>query len=421
MSQRKLRWIAVRVTVAMVLAISAWPATEKILYSFTGGNDGNGPYSSLVFDQKGNLYGTTTSGGAYSGGTVFELSPNSNGAWTETVLYSFGAYTGDGTLPNSAGPLVFDANGNLYGTTQVGGNSNSCPFHEGCGTVFELSPSPGRIWKETILHSFNDLADGAEPLGNVVFDNDGDSLYGTAVAGGDPSCGCGTIFRLSHRENGWAFTTLHTFSVSDGAFPFAGLSLSPSGLLWGTTNAGGAYTNGNVFKLQPDGKGYQSVFSFNYYDGGQPGLGPLVFGIDGHVLGTTSSGGCGPDAGIVFMLVQPVKHQYRLATLDCFGRATDGNEPYGGLFVEKPGYLYGTTFRGGGTQLVCDLGGCGTVFKLVSQKDQGWKETILYRFQGTPDAQYPIGGVVMDNSGNLYGTTWQGGTYGFGTVYEITP
>jgi uncharacterized repeat protein (TIGR03803 family) len=175
---------------------------EKVLYSFNGGN-GNEPYSGLIFDTAGNLYGTTYFVGAYDYGTVFELIAKAGGGWTEKVLHSFNYNGRDGYYP--FGNLIFDASGNLYGTTTYGG-SGQCSDGEpgGCGTVFELTPKAGGGWSERILYGFGN--GGAYPEGGVVFDADG-NLYSTThegpvVEGVD--AGCGTVFELMPQGGGWA-------------------------------------------------------------------------------------------------------------------------------------------------------------------------------------------------------------------------
>jgi len=193
--------IVVGILTAASPAIAA--PTEQVLYSFcsvSGCADGNTPLAGLISDAAGNLYGTTPSGGSISNcstgcGTVFELTPGAGGTWTETVLYSFCPANGcsDGAYPES-GNLVFDAVGNLYGTTAFGGAYQSaCGGHD-CGTVFELSPDGGGKWTETVLHSFGNGTDGREPLASLIFDAAG-NLYGTTAFGGADAGG--TVFELS--------------------------------------------------------------------------------------------------------------------------------------------------------------------------------------------------------------------------------
>ena len=226
----------------------AW--TESVLYAFTGGVDGSGP-SGVVIDSNGTLYGTTESGGASSFGTVFTLTPPATpgGVWTETVLYSFnGALFGDGEEP-TAGPII-GQNGTLYGTTRAGGVSSDS------GTVFSLTPptSPGGAWTESILYSFlgGAAGDGENPGGALLIR--GQTLYGTTGFGGGGSASGGTVFQLTPSISGgvWTETILHSFNGGqDGYGPAAGVIIGPNGALYGTTMSGGAMFGGTVFEVTP--------------------------------------------------------------------------------------------------------------------------------------------------------------------------
>lgn len=217
--------------------------TETLLYKFNGGSDGAGPKAPLVFDQNGNLYGTTWSGGAFNCGTVFKLPPSG----AESVLYSF-ACTPTGFGP-SPGGLILDNQGNLYGVTAFGGIGGCSSFGQsGCGAIFEVSPSG----TETVLYSFTGGTEGWYPNGNLVFDTQG-NLYGAALYGGitnsNCSLGCGVIFKLAPSGTE---TLLHAFTgQADGAYPNGFLVFDGQGNLYGTTWVGGAYTYGTVFKLTP--------------------------------------------------------------------------------------------------------------------------------------------------------------------------
>jgi uncharacterized repeat protein (TIGR03803 family) len=233
--------------------------TEQVLYSFNS-TDGAGP-SGLIFDAAGNLYGATSGGGTYGIGTVFELMPAAGGGWTEQVLHSFAGYPTDGYGPSG---LIFDARGNLYGTTGSGGYSGLCIA--GCGTVFELKRSVSALgggWTEQVLHSFDPPGqdeDGAGPTGGLIFDARG-NLYGTTITGGPYDCvegfGCGTVFELARSISalggGWTETVLYLFCsqdvCSDGWWPEAGLIFDAAGNLYGTTANGGAYGAGTVFEI----------------------------------------------------------------------------------------------------------------------------------------------------------------------------
>ncbi len=331
-------------TAILLMSSTGAAAEEKVLHSFnSNGTDGIRPQAGLIFDAAGNLYGTTSTGGTSDGGTAFELSPGAGGTWTEKVLWSFGSGT-DGANPIAG--LVLDAAGNLYGTTYQGGTSSS-------GTVFELTPGAGGTWTEHVLHNFGTGTDGVGPSARLIFDAAG-NLYGTTYVGGTSSSG--TAFELTPAGGGtWTERALHNFgSGTDGVAPQAGLIFDAAGNLYGTTNVGGTYNLGTVFELMPAGGGTWT---------------------------------------------ETVAHS--------FGNGTDGVEPLATLILDGAGNLYGTTYLGG------SYGG-GTVFRLNAHG-----ETLLYSFSGT-DGANPAAGLVLDAAGNLYGTTYQGGTSSDGTVFEIT-
>jgi uncharacterized repeat protein (TIGR03803 family) len=250
---------------ALSTTLGNW--TETVLYTFSG-SDGQSPNGPLVYDQAGNLYGTTAYGGAYGGGTVFELTP-SLGSWTESVLYSQLRRV----LESSRG-VIFDKNGDLYGTTFGGGAY-------GDGTVFQLTPSENG-WTKTILHSFHSASDGAGPWSNLVFDRAG-NLYGTAYEGGRN--GAGTIFELTPSGGDWAFTVIHDFDY--GFYP-SSLTIDAAGNLYGTAVA-------VLYKLAPSGGSWTFTLLHSFTgdgDGGQP-TGSLQFDSQGNLWGTTGDGGIG--------------------------------------------------------------------------------------------------------------------------------
>lgn len=294
----------------------AW--TENILYSFQGGTDGYAPLAGVTFDAFGDLYGTTfgggNCGGDFCGGTVFELTPQQNGNWIKTTAYAFSFIQGEPQEPSS---LIFDANGNMYGNTMLGGTGNA-------GTVFQLVQNDG-TWSENVLYNFTDGLDGGHPSG-VIFDESG-NLYGEAFEGGSFACpgsGCGTVFRLAPGSNGaWEFSLLHTFNGlngSKGQFPIGGLALDSAGVLYGVTNIGGTancfasgYSCGTIFKLTPTSGGEYSfgvIASFNGADGALPDAG-VILDSAGNIYGTASEGGdltCSvdesPGCGVVFVLTR---------------------------------------------------------------------------------------------------------------------
>jgi len=282
-------------TVAFIAAtalVTSTPVVAQhvlVLHTFTGSNnDGAEPIAGLILDSSGNLYGTTLSGGAYGYGAVFELSRNSGGAWIEKTLHSFVNANGiDGFGPY--GGLVFDASGNLYGTTFNGGTF-------GYGTVFKLARRAGGAWQERILHNFNlDGSDGINPYGNLVLDATG-NLYGTTQFGG--VYGIGTAFELTPQAvGGWNETILHNFggSGTDGYGPQAGLALDALGNLYGTTYTGFIYVGGTVFELSPGSGGEwveRVLYGFNERSGTPWALrAPVAVGASGEVYGTAFLGG----------------------------------------------------------------------------------------------------------------------------------
>lgn len=280
---------------------STLPWTETVLHSFGNGLDGSDPQSELVFDSVGNLYGTTqfggSNGGFENGGTVYRLSPGAVG-WVETVLYSFPlSYSGpDGDLP--AGTVVMDKAGDLYGVTQAGG------FY-GYGSIFELTPSTDGSYRERIIHSFN-LTEGSLPDATLVFDAHG-NLYGTTLFGGDKNLcepnGCGTVFRLQrHADRTWSITVLRALKNTDGWCAIGPVAFDSAGNLYAAAECGGAYGWGSVFQLIPGPTAPWSeriLHSFtNNPDGASPYAGVIVDAA-GHVFGTTMNGGTA-NLGTVF-------------------------------------------------------------------------------------------------------------------------
>ncbi len=416
--------IVFALTVALIQSSQAQtPATgggwtEKVLHSFNpNGVDGLASWAGLIFDAAGNLYGTTGGGGTDNGGTVFELTPSPNavgGGWTVKILYSFKFNGEDGVGPLAG--LTFDAAGNLYGTNAYRGPSDG-------GTVFELTPSPNAVggrWTEKVLHSFGSGTDGAGPHASMIFDAAG-NLYGTTQGGGTYSWG--TVFELTPTEGGnWTEKVLYSFNPSggDGYYPFASLIFDAAGNLYGTTGGGGASGDGTVFELTPTVVGNWTekvLHSFNFTDGADP-LAALIFDAAGNLYGTTFYGGT-YNEGTVFKLTPTAGGGWTEEVLHSFGNGMGASNPYAGLIFDAAGNLYGTTVNGG-IYTSCTYGtyGCGTVFKLTPSGG-GWTEEVLHSFGNGTDASNPYASLTFDAAGNLYGTTVYGGTYGYGTVFEI--
>jgi uncharacterized repeat protein (TIGR03803 family) len=417
---------------------------ELILYAFQGGNDGEYPGGGLIFDSSGNLYGETAAGGVanagcdlYPGcGTIFELSPNSNGGWTETIIYSF-QNVSDGYAPSSG--LIFDEAGNLYGTTSYGGGANSD------GTVFELSPDGNGGWTKTILYSFKGgLDDGRTPEG-LIFDGSGNLYGATAEGGQqncEPKGGeCGTVFELSpNGSGGWTEKIIYFFPSGsiDGSTPNPGLIFDRAGNLYGTTFEGGVSSYcaveggcGTAFELSPNGSGsWTETLLYSFANDGNDGYSPeagLIFDQSGNLYGTDTGGPLNADTcnnlgcGTVFKLSPNGSGGWTETTLYSFQGPSDGSLPAAGLILDKNGNLYGTNEGGG--DAACN---CGTAFELSPNGSGGWTETPLYEFQGGSDGEFPSAGVIFDQTGHLYGTTLYGGGTtcgtgdGCGVAFEIS-
>jgi len=390
------------IAVTLVLAPAARAASKyEVLHAFHG-KDGFQPAGGLIFDAASNLYGTTNFGGGHDLGTVFKLTPNTDGSWTESVLHSFNG--SDGEIPDAR--LIFDAAGNLYGTTSKGGTSSD-------GTVFKLTPNADGSWTESVLHSFSG-GDGDEPSAALIFDAAG-NLYGTTTAGGGVD-GNGTVFKLTPNADGsWTESVLYSFSSfrkGDGDQPSSGLIFDAAGNLYGTTFGGGAYGPGAVFRLTPKAHGSWTetvVYSFNGSAGEYP-YGGLIFDAAGNLFGTTEYGGA-YDLGTVFKLTPNADGSWTESVLHSFNGSA-GRGPVGVVF-DAAGNLYGTTFEGGFHM-------SGTAFKLTPNADGSWTESLIHKFKGRP-AEDPVSGLILDSAGTLYGTTANCSSGCRGVVYQITP
>ncbi len=318
-----------------VAGATGW--TQTVLYSFTGGADGGVPQARLTLGRKGVLYGTATQGGGGQG-VVFSLSPpKKKGPWVETVLYAF---TGgaDGGAPQST--LIADASGNIEGTAAQGGAGSA-------GVVFRLSPPvDGTTWLETVLHSFTGGPDGATPYGGLVLGGDG-AMYGTASSGGQ--YGYGTIYRLVPANAiAWTFQPLYAFAGgADGSTPRDGMIAGPNGSFYGTT-AGSGTSQGTVFQLTPPVSGGSWTETPLYTFTGAAGLGPwatVTASKTGTLYGTALSDGQAP-YGEIFALSQ-AKGVWTPTILHAFQGGADGEWPYSTVLLGTHGALYGTAAGAG--------------------------------------------------------------------------
>ena len=331
--------------------------TETVLYRFCALQycaDGTTPAATLVLDGQGNLYGAAAGGNSnFYGGVVFAV--NSGGV--ESLVYDFAAIN-QGVAPNGA--LARDASGNLYGTTAGGGNNGpKCKKFYGCGVLYKLT---GGV--EQVLYTFLGESDGQEPNGGLILDKSG-NIYGMTYRGGGSGKGRpGTVFKVTPSGSE---TVLHRFGSSkgDGKLPTSGLLMDKKGNLYGTTSEGGARGfYGSGYKCQD---------------------------------------GCGTVFEVTAAGVEKILYTFKGSA------AGDGAAPFASLIMDQSGNFYGTTYAGGAY-------GYGTIFKLTPSG----QETVLYSFVGQPDAGNPVGRLLIDGQGNLYGTTSFGGTYGAGAVFELT-
>jgi uncharacterized repeat protein (TIGR03803 family) len=378
--------------------------TLTTLVSFTG-VDGSAPYAGLIADTEGNLFGTTDGGGADGDGTVFEIAKTKHGyASTPTTLVSF---TGsDGAGPS--GSLIADADGNLFGTTDVGGTG-------GDGTVFEIAKTKsGYASAPTTLVSFTG-PDGEYPEGSLISDASGD-LFGMTYGNGD---NYGTVFEIVKTKGGYASSpsTLVNFTGTDGSYPSGSLIADAAGDLFGMTSSGGADGDGTVFKIAKTKSGYAdtptTIVSFTGSDGAYPQA-SLSMDSSGDLFGTTYGSGSGTDGdGTVFEIVKSMSGYASTPTTLVSFTGVDGSGPAGNLIADPAGDLFGTTYQGGADN-------DGTVFEIAKTKSgYASKPTTLVSFTGANGANPTYESLTADAAGDLFGTSSAGGAGGDGTVFEL--
>ena len=408
---------------SVVGTTSAGAQTFSVIHYFSGGFDGYYPAAALILDRGDRLYGSTYLGGTYNSncvqggcGVVFRLADLGSG-WTLSPLYSFpGVPESNGISPYA--PLVFGPDGAIYGTTDNGGGT-SC--FEGCGTVFRLTPpsSPCHTvvcpWTETVLYQFLGGTDGASPAhSGLVFDSAG-NMYGTTSLGG--ANGKGTVYKLTRSGNSWTEAVIYNFVGSgDGAHPMAGVIIDATGNLYGTAQQGGDMSCdpslgcGAVFELSPSGSGWAETTLLTF-ENDNLGFGPIVgltFDASGNLFGSAAGGGVRTN-GTIFEL----QKSNGWAPILLYSFPGNGG-PTGSLIFDSAGNMYGATGASGAHFE-------GSVFELVKQGNN-WQFIDLHDFH-IDDGWRPVGGVVLDANGNIYGTTAQGGTgscfNGCGVAYEI--
>jgi uncharacterized repeat protein (TIGR03803 family) len=395
------RHIVTLVVALLLAAVTAQSQTYHVIHNFSG-NDGALPYGGPTLDASGRLYGTTYSGGLSGAGNVYKLALHGS-SWILSPLYSFSGQA-DGAGPGF-GSLAIGSDGRLYGTTEGGGLF---------GVLFDVGPRPNACasilcpWLENVLHLFGRGTDGAQPLGGAIFDSAG-NLYGTTSLGGDT--GNGAVYEATHSGSNWTETVIYSFQGGgDATGPVAAVSIDSEGNLYGTSPFGGANNDGAVYKLTHSGSGWTEsvIYSFQGGNDGQSPTAGVIVDAAGNVYGGTFFGGVN-GGGTVYRLA-PSGGGYTLTTLYSF---SGFGGPYNKLALAANGSLYGITNADGAFN-------AGSVFKLTPSGGS-WTFTDLHDFTGGSDGGTPYGAVVLDASGDVFGTASSGGSSNDGVVFEVTP
>ena len=400
--------LAIVFALTLVTTDAAHAQTFKVIYTFTGGPDGAGPFAGVTMDRGGNLYGTTHSGNSGSNwGNVYQIRRKGSG-WTFNPLGVF-----DGTL---SARVLFGPDGLLYGTSP----NNIAGYIY--GYVFSMRPGVNACvtvlcpWDATVLYGFSGGADGANPrYGDLNFDQAG-NIYGTTPAGG--SGNNGVVYEMMRSGSSWTEQPLYTFSGPDGSQPFAGIIFDNAGNMYGTTAQGGAHGYGTVYELSPTGNGWTETVLYSFQNGsdGSYLIGGLIFDQAGNLYGATDNGGSG-GGGTVFELT-PSGGSWTYNLLYSFTGGTQCG-PRASLAMDGSGNLYGTTYCDGANNK-------GSIFKLTPSSPY-WTYTSMHDFIGGTDGSAPISNVTFDTAGNLYGTASLGGNQttcgnvGCGVVFQVTP
>ena len=406
--------IAVVAIMVITMAVTAQGQSFQVIYNFTGGQDGAYPSSGLTIDPADNIYGTTFSGGTGVGyGTVFSLS-NNGSSWILRPLHQFAGGT-DGAGP--AGRVVIGPDGALYGSTAAGGGG-ACVLmngYHGCGTVYQLRP-PARA-PATVIYSW---------ISNVLFSFSGSNgsypqgdltfdnsgnIYGTAINGG--SAGWGLIYSLTRSNGRWTENTLYQAQGNgDGEYPWGGVVFDRSGNLYGTFSQNGPNNYGSVFKLSPSGSGWtESTIHGFTFHGGDGAIPQGGLILDGSGNLWGTTVHDSTGGGTVFELTPSGSNWTYNFIYELAGGIDLG--PYDKLLMDSAGNLYGTTYGDGQY-------GYGSVFKLT-RSGSGWSFASLHDFTGGGDGANPFCRLAVDSGGNLYGTTFGGGANGKGVIFQITP
>ena len=393
-------------TVWLILSVvgPASAATKlKTLHAFQGGTaDGGYAYGPLVIDKRGDLYGITEDGGStncggYGCGVAFKLTPGT-GPWKEKVFYALAPNAEGYASQNSA--MIADNKGNFFGTDAYND-----------GDVYELSEAGG-VWTQNIIHTFTNSPDGQGPNGGLVRDSSG-NLYGVTTNGG--ANGSGAVFQLSPSSGGaWTESIIYSFNDSNygPSVAYGPLAIDASGNLYGTTVEGGTYGWGTAYKLSSSSGTWEETTLYNFTLNYSAYVNPqgVVFDTEGNLYGVTLYDG-EYGLGTIYKLT-PTQGFWNKTVLHTFTGGSDGGNPYGGITIDSAGNLYGPSYAGG-------TYGYGTIYKFVPS-GSGGIFSVMYTFRGGNDGKNPAFPLTLDSSGNLYGVSY-GGAYNYGTVFEITP
>ena len=376
----------------LALNISAAAQTETVLHSFGSGVDGQNPWTGLVIDTQGNLYGTTVYGGTEGYGTTYEVMPATGGGWSETVIHNFSG-VGVGYAGLAVGPME-----SLYGLDPAG--------------LCQLRPYNANAWE---LKALLNISEGG--LSNLTLSPRG-GFYSTGA----------NVYSLVQANNVWKATQLYSFYDTNYE-SVAPAALDSLGNVYVSTNGGGTYNVGSILRFSKSASGVWTENTIYTFQGGNDAAIPwnMVFDSAGNLYGASEGGGGANNVGTIFKLSPIGGGKWAETVIYRFSGGNDGAFPIGGLIFGSDGSLYGTTQMGGGGG-TCQNGSeglyyCGTVFKLTPPATKGrpWTETVLHSFTGGDDGQFPSGSLVFDTAGNLYGTTNMGGSSNLGTVFEIAP
>jgi hypothetical protein len=353
---------------------------------------------------------------------IFTITTTAHAQYTGVALYNF-TYGTDGGSPHQ---IVSDGASGFYGVAGGGPVTTDCPFT--CGVIFHLSKSGGR-WRDNVIYSFKNGNDGIAPTG-IALGPDG-NLYGL-TNGNFPTGNLGTAFQLKHTPTGWRFNLLHAFGTvdSDGIQPMGSPILDAAGNVWGVTYEGGSgtactYGCGTVFRLTPTSSGPWTetiVHNFTSFPDGQNPQAGLTIDSNGNFFGTTGAGGLSAvNAGTIYELTPSVINGWDENVIyDFQGQTIDGASSKGQLLIDSSGNIFGTTYSGGLFHNNACFGYCGAVFRL-SPNANAWTEHMLHGFSYTVDGGLPVAGLAMDAGGRLYGTTSIGpNNTSRGTVFRLT-